>query len=400
MGPTGSGKTTLLNALANRIKYTGDIYYGSYTWSKAQKGRVGFVEQDDICFDDLTVKQSLMFTALLRLPADMTLEMKEARVDNVIKEIRLTKCMHTKVGDSNGDRGISGGERKRLCIAAEFITKPHIIFFDEPTSGLDSTTALLVMEAMQTIAKSGVCVLSSIHQPSSQIFNLFGHLILLDGGEILYKGAAAEALCFFSKLGFQCPSSYNPPDFMMEVLVMNKFEPKQRESVIESFRVPSTLDFKPMVLLESKELRYVNGWSMQVWILTQRSYIIVRAGLLTKESVALYLGLSAIAGMLWLDVGTHEDDIFPRTTLALWMIGTWMFFPVFDSLALFSKGKDSLKKELHVNRLVFCCYHVPGLPAVFGVCAFCGGFFTLHLFFLSRTVTVFLPTSCHKRPPP
>jgi len=139
---------------------------------------------------------------------------------------------------------------------------------------------------------------------------------------------------------------------------MNKFEPKQRESVIESFRVPSTLDFKPMVLLESKELRYVNGWSMQVWILTQRSYIIVRAGLLTKESVALYLGLSAIAGMLWLDVGTHEDDIFPRTTLALWMIGTWMFFPVFDSLALFSKGKDSLKKELHVNSYRLSAYFV------------------------------------------
>jgi ABC-type multidrug transport system ATPase subunit len=151
MGATGSGKTTLLNALSRRIQCAGTITFGGQRWSKKMRTLLAFVEQEDIVYDTLTVRRSLQYTALLRLSATLTYGQKMERVEQVITQLKIEKCAETVIGNADS-RGVSGGERKRLCIATEFLTNPSIVFFDEPTSGLDSSMALMVMKAMRQLA--------------------------------------------------------------------------------------------------------------------------------------------------------------------------------------------------------------------------------------------------------
>lgn len=113
-------------------------------------------------------------------------EEKKQRVESLIKELGLQKCADTKVGNTF-IRGLSGGERKRTSIGVELITNPSLLFLDEPTTGLDSTTALNVLEVLKNLALHGRNVVSTIHQPSSEIFNQFDNLLLMVRGNIIYQ---------------------------------------------------------------------------------------------------------------------------------------------------------------------------------------------------------------------
>ena len=135
-----------------------------------------YVQQDDILFQTMTVRECLIFAAKLKLQG--TDEEKLERVDEVIKDLRLSKCQNTKIGGSMV-KGVSGGERKRTAIGVELITDPQLIFLDEPTTGLDSFTAASVMETLRALAASGRTVISSIHQPNSEIYDNFDKLMLI-----------------------------------------------------------------------------------------------------------------------------------------------------------------------------------------------------------------------------
>lgn len=250
MGPTGSGKTTLLTNLAARgggtYKVGGTVRYGGHEWTKALKRRTGFVEQEDLASAELTVRQNLNVAAQLRLPQHLLgrvsagnvpagdgcllINQRLQRVEEVIKMLHLEKCADTVVG-SAGARGVSGGEKKRLCIGMEMLTEPSFLFFDEPTSGLDSSHALLVARCMRDLCRSGVTVISSIHQPSSQIYELFDDLLLLDEGNVAYFGPTPDAVPFFKSAGFACPASWNPADFFMDLLVLEENQGKLRQKL-------------------------------------------------------------------------------------------------------------------------------------------------------------------------
>ncbi|KAJ6743138.1 PIGMENT PERMEASE P-LOOP CONTAINING NUCLEOSIDE TRIPHOSPHATE HYDROLASE-RELATED [Salix viminalis] len=173
MGPSGSGKTTLLNLLGGRLNRPtvggGSITYNDGPYSKFLKSRIGFVTQDDILFPHLTVKETLTYAALLRLPKTLTKEQKKKRAIDVIYELGLERCQNTMIGGPFM-RGVSGGERKRVCIGNEIIINPSILFLDEPTSGLDSTTALKTVQLLQDMAVGGKTMVTTIHQPSSRLF--------------------------------------------------------------------------------------------------------------------------------------------------------------------------------------------------------------------------------------
>ncbi|CAL5371948.1 unnamed protein product [Camellia sinensis] len=157
MGPSGSGKITLLSLLVGRVRGStprGSITYNDQPYSKFLKSRIGFVTQDDVLFPHLTVRETLTYAALLRLPKTLTKQEKEKRAMDVIDELGLERCQDTMIG-SSFVRGVSGGERKRVCIGNEIIINPSLLFLDEPTSGLDSTTALRIIQILQDIAEGG-----------------------------------------------------------------------------------------------------------------------------------------------------------------------------------------------------------------------------------------------------
>ena len=240
MGPSGSGKTTFLNVLCGRATY-GDMF-GSIKIN-GREGRVdqfrtlfGFVPQDDIVFPDLTVRENLRFSAALRLsPHRWGQESKESsfcskllckeqgarRRDIVVDVLHVLGIDHIAdeiVGDVE-NRGISGGQRKRVNIGLEMVADPAVLFLDEPTSGLDSTASTLVLAALKEVAQLGVTVATVIHQPRYSIFTLFDETLLLaKGGLVVYLGWSSEALEYFESLSFQCPDRVNPADFFLDVI--------------------------------------------------------------------------------------------------------------------------------------------------------------------------------------
>ena len=168
-------------------------------YDNAELKRVaGYVMQDDLLNGSFTVEETLMYTAELRLPRSFTDKERHARVENVMHDLGLTHVRNVVVGTPMR-KGISGGERKRLCVGMQLLNRPQLLFLDEPTSGLDSVTALDLLRTFHALAhgtsqEKAVTIVCSIHQPQSKIFNLFDSLILLKAGNIIYQGPRERAM--------------------------------------------------------------------------------------------------------------------------------------------------------------------------------------------------------------
>lgn len=153
----------------------------------------GYVMQDDLLNEYLTVEETLMYTAELRLPRTLTSEERRERVEDVLKDLGLTHARNDLVGIQS-KRGISGSERKRLCVGMQLLNRPLLLFLDEPTTGLDSVTALDLLYILHALAhgkseQKAVTIVCSIHQPQAKIFNLFDSIVLLKAGHIIYQGS-------------------------------------------------------------------------------------------------------------------------------------------------------------------------------------------------------------------
>ncbi|KAK9828718.1 hypothetical protein WJX72_001697 [[Myrmecia] bisecta] len=229
MGPTGCGKTSLISALAGRLPagghLDGDILVNGQPRTKSFRNVSAFVMQDDVLFHNLTVWETFMVAAQLRLPQSMSKQAKLMVVRDVIAELGLAKCANTYIGNAMV-RGVSGGERKRANIGVEMMSNPSLIFLDEPTSGLDAFQAQNVMEALWSLAHAGRTVISTIHQPRSSIYSMFDLLYMLSEGKTMYFGPAAEATAYFARWGFVCPPQYNPADFFMDFVSMDYRTPE------------------------------------------------------------------------------------------------------------------------------------------------------------------------------
>lgn len=152
-----------------------------------------YVTQENVLLGTLTVRETITYSAHLRLPTTMSKEEVAAVVETTIEEMGLQECADRAIGNWHL-RGISGGEKKRLSIALEILTQPRLLFLDEPTSGLDSASAFFVIQTLRQMACDGdKTIISSIHQPSSEVFALFDDLYLLSSGETVYFGDAKLA---------------------------------------------------------------------------------------------------------------------------------------------------------------------------------------------------------------
>ncbi|KAH7436825.1 hypothetical protein KP509_05G037400 [Ceratopteris richardii] len=220
MGPSGCGKSTLLNALAGRLGSatieSGDILVNGRR-QRLSYGNVGYVTQDDALIATLTTYETLSYSANLQLPDSMSVYERQKRVQDSIREMGLQECADTPVGGWY-IKGLSGGQKRRLSIAIETLKKRPLLFLDEPTSGLDSAAAFHVVKRLLTLARSGRTILVSIHQPSSEVFELFHYLCLLSSGKTVYFGERLQAQEFFDFGGFPCPAYRNPADHFLWVI--------------------------------------------------------------------------------------------------------------------------------------------------------------------------------------
>ncbi len=220
----GCGKTSLMNVLSGRITYNkninlhGNIYYNSEFINFRETRKVtGYVGQDETTYAFLTVYETISLSAYFFSSSSVSREEREEHVNNCIRELGLQNVRDSILGNEM-QRGVSGGEYKRVLIGKELIKNPELMFLDEPTSGLDSFQAYSVMDTMRQLANRGRVIVSVIHQPRSSIFLLFDQLLLLSAGRMIFFGPASDALRYFKSLGYTCPEHFNPADYFLDLL--------------------------------------------------------------------------------------------------------------------------------------------------------------------------------------
>ncbi|MCD7447230.1 Pleiotropic drug resistance protein 2 [Datura stramonium] len=227
VGVSGAGKTTLMDVLAGRKTggYTdGSIIISGYPKKQSTFARIsGYCEQNDIHSPNVTVYESLIYSAWLRLSLDVKKETKKNFVEEIMELVELKPLRNSLVGLPGVD-GLSTEQRKRLTIAVELVANPSIIFMDEPTSGLDARSAAIVMRTVRNTVDTGRTVVCTIHQPSIDIFEAFDELLLMKrGGQVIYAGPLGHHSCLLIEYFQSVPGvptvkeGYNPATWMLDI---------------------------------------------------------------------------------------------------------------------------------------------------------------------------------------
>ncbi|KAK4493225.1 hypothetical protein RD792_017905 [Penstemon davidsonii] len=360
LGPSGSGKTTLLTALGGRLggHLAGNITYNNKPFSNTMKSNTGFVTQDDVLYPNLTVTETLVYTALLRLPKTLTEEQKAQHAEAVINQLGLSRCKDSIIG---GDllRGVSGGERKRVSIGQEMLINPGLLFLDEPTSGLDSTTAQRIVSTLWELANGGRTIVMTIHQPSSRLFYMFHKVLLLSEGNIIYFGKGSNALDYFSSVGFAPSVAMNPAEFLLDlangILTDDSWEDETsikhtlvcayRENLSERVKLEVSSDHDQVH--DSIDDKKLKRWSNTWW---QQSYVLFRRGLKERKhesfsvlKIAQVLFVAILSGLLWWK--SNNSHLQDQVGLLFFYNGFWAVFPLFQAIFTFPQERLILAKE-------------------------------------------------------
>ncbi|GMJ05217.1 ATP-binding cassette G9 [Hibiscus trionum] len=361
LGPSGSGKTTLLTALGGRLggHLAGIITYNGKPFSNSMKRNTGFVTQDDVLYPHLTVTETLVFTALLRLPNSFTKQDKITHAEAVIDQLGLVNCKDCIIGDPFL-RGVSGGERKRVSIGQEMLINPSLLFLDEPTSGLDSTTAQRIVSTLLELAKGGRTVVLTIHQPSSRLFYMFHKVLLLSDGNPLYFGEGSGAMEYFSSIGYAPSVAMNPSDFLLD---LSNGVTSSNDSLKEQTLVKKTLvsayktniakklkeelkdneDRRPDQTENKKFERWPTTWWQQFTILLQRGLKERKHESFSMFNTAEVLAVAVLLGLLWWqsDIAHLQDQI----GFLFFISGFWGLFPLYQAIFTFPQERLMLEKE-------------------------------------------------------
>ncbi|KAL9000508.1 MAG: hypothetical protein Q9169_000801 [Polycauliona sp. 2 TL-2023] len=228
LGGSGSGKTTMLHALSHRIggsrlEIKGSILYNS--GERISSVRSAYVMQHDVLVPTLTVRETLLYAAELRLPPPTSSEERSRVVEDVILELGLKECADTRIGN-NVHKGCSGGEKRRTSLGVQMLANPSILFLDEVTTGLDAASAFQLIKTLKSLANKGRTIVVTIHQPRSEIWGLFDGLVLLSGGVSVYSGLARDSVSYFESLGFTLPAFVNPAEFLVDLAAVDNRSPE------------------------------------------------------------------------------------------------------------------------------------------------------------------------------
>jgi len=323
MGGSGVGKSTLLSIMNGNIKPDkGEITINGHSiHSHEGKQLIGFVPQDDLLIEELTVYENLWFTARFSFDGLSPQELEE-KVDRVLNELDLTEIKSLEVG-SPLRKTISGGQRKRLNIALELIREPAILYLDEPTSGLSSTDSEKVMMLLKEQTHRGRLVVVNIHQPSSEIYKLFDRLWLLDrGGYPIYDGNPIEAITYFKHIAKYtdqdisvCSTCGNVnPELILNIIDSKMIDDSGNQTGIRKFTPEEWheryLQVRPALKKVSLDKLPDNKqqqppWWKQFFIFSERN---IRTKLTNKQYLTLALAIAPLLAIIVATLTRYVDD--------------------------------------------------------------------------------------------
>ncbi|WKY00959.1 hypothetical protein Q1695_015177 [Nippostrongylus brasiliensis] len=348
MGSSGAGKTTLLNTLTSRnlsgLVVSGTVAIDDRRVNKWEMKEISaFVQQNDMFIGTLTAREHLRFMAKLRMGSAYTTAEQHLRVEDVIRKMGLSDCADGMIGIPNSIKGLSCGEKKRLSFASEALTEqemgmfqvltcPRILFCDEPTSGLDAFMAGHVVAALRDLADAGMTVVTTIHQPSSQVYSLFNDICLMACGRIIYLGPTTEVNGVFERCGYPCPDFHNPSDHFIRTLSVSNGERRQSLNTISEIReeflktphgkeIRRISDNKQIADTATEDvsrrsffnIRFPASLCQQIMALTWRSWLtVVRNPMLLKVKLIQTVICAIITGLVY-----FNTPITPETIISI-----------------------------------------------------------------------------------
>ncbi|XP_015909553.1 ATP-binding cassette subfamily G member 4 isoform X2 [Parasteatoda tepidariorum] len=379
MGPSGAGKSSLLNVLSGftRQKVSGQILVNGVERDMRIYRKLScYIMQDDHVLPHLTVRESIYLAACLKVPSSVSKKDKQKLVEETMESLGLIERQHNKASQ------LSGGQRKRLCIAQELVSNPPLIFLDEPTSGLDSSSCLQCIELLKSLAQEGRTIVCTIHQPSARVFEIFDRLYMLASGQCIYRGRSKELIPFLAEQGLQCPHYHNPTDFATEVAsgehgdwigklkhavdAKDFFEDnlKLAEECIYDGRLEVGLQASTLCLLDNDvtapsflaendlEKGY-SGYATSSWnqfkVLTYRSLICtLREPMATQLRFFAHVVVGILLGMLYYGIGDDASKIFNNSGFLFFSLLFLIFTAMMPTVLTFPMEKTIFARE-HLN---------------------------------------------------
>ena len=362
MGPSGSGKSSLCSVAADLIPRSDNCLSDESTIlvtgeaGRIPKRLVGVVWQDDLLLSNLTVEENIFFAARLKTPESTSDTQVRKIVEETMQELGLLHIRNSLVGSPMGPiRGISGGERKRVSVASELVVRPSLLILDEPSSGLDATTATELMITLKGLADKGHAVVVVIHQPRTQIFNLFVHLLLLSKGSVIYNGPphkAREYLESCSTVG-ELPPETGIADWIMDSITDD--ERREGGSVLAEHWIqhqgkmePDTKDVTRR-MSSLKELhaspRYFVSYMTQLKLLTERTLKQQRGERLTFTAGLLQLAYLFFTALFWWRMPDNTSYVFARNSLFFFMLIAQANGIVIAAVTVFQRERILLRRE-------------------------------------------------------
>lgn len=349
-GPSGAGKSTLLEILAGRIKPTSgnsSVLVNRQPMNDHHFRRIsGYVTQDDALFPLLTVEETLMFSADLRLPDTVPAAEKTARVKALLSELGLGHVSGSRIGNDD-IRGISGGERRRVSIGVDVIHDPAVLLLDEPTSGLDSAAALQIVARVKSMSElHGRTIILSIHQPGFRILELINSILLLSNGSVVHHGSLDMLEMGLVLSGHQIPLHLNVLEYAIDALESLE----QVEKPYEDYQTPRLTLHD--ISFEDKEdsahgsgPSYANSRTQETWILSHRfSKNIFRTKQLfiarTLQALVAGFGL----GTIFMKVGYDQTGLQDRIGFFAFSL-TFLLSSTTEGLPIFLEERNILMRE-------------------------------------------------------
>ncbi|XP_021890179.1 ABC transporter G family member 10 [Carica papaya] len=355
-GPSGAGKTTLLEILAGKIslslcQVSGQVLVNNGPVDSNNFRRIsGYVTQEDDLFPSLTVEETLMYSALFRLPGGR----KEAamRVKLLIKELGLDHVAGSRIGEGS-NCGISGGERRRVSIGVDLVHDPAVVLIDEPTSGLDSASALHVVTLLKSmVVRQGKTIILTIHQPGFRILEQFDRIVLLSNGFVVHNGSLNLLEERLKLDGHHIPLHVNVLEFSIDVVEslstqnsesLNKQCFKDMKNDRENHKLKIAYFINPT----EKYLSYTNTRVEEVLILGQRfcsNIFRTKQLFATRVIQALLAGL--VLGTIYLNVGNDKGNVALQTRIGFFAFSlTFLLSSTTEGLPIFLKERRILIRE-------------------------------------------------------